>query len=555
MLAEFGGELPLASLRRQLAEGRIGRREFLRYAVLVGLAVPEALAEIGAAGTARAALPQGGTLRLGTRVKDIKNPHTYSWGAYDSNVCRQVCEYLTLTDHDNVTHPWLLERWQVSDDLQTWTLALRPGVKWHNGEDFTADQVIWNLRRLTDPAVGSSFLGLVKGYLMREVPDGTGADGKPRTRLVLWDAQAIERVDAHTVRLHCHSPQVAVPEHLFHYPALMLYPGDNGVFGPGAQGTGAFTLTDFEAGKLARVRAVKNYWGEGPQLEAIEFIDLGDDVSAGISALASRQVHGLVDTDPMQYPALHQIPFLQFYQVSTAETAVLRVKLDAKPFDDARVRQAMRLGLDNTEIMQVALRGLGTAGQNVHVAPVQPDYGRVPAVRRDVAQAKQLLADAGYPTGFETTLYLPASPGWLAAACQAAVEQWQEIGLRVKLSVMPGAAYWDVWTKVPFGCTLWYHRPLGVMVLGLAYRAGVPWNETGYANPAFDRLLAEAEGTLDAARRSAVMAELEAMLQADGPMVQPLWRTLFTFMDHAVQGFTMHPSQYVFGNQLALLAG
>jgi len=108
--------------------------------------------------------------------------------------------------------------------------------------------------------------------------------------------------------------------------------------------------------------------------------------------------------------------------------------------------------------------------------------------------------------------------------------------------------------QVPFGFTGWTHRPLGTMVLGLAYRTGVPWNEAKYSNKDFDNLLTTAEGTLDVAKRREIMAKLEAILQDDGPIVQPLWRSVFTFMDKRVQGFKMHPTQYIFGNQLGITA-
>jgi peptide/nickel transport system substrate-binding protein len=375
-------------------------------------------------------------------------------------------------------------------------------------------------------------------------------NGKKTTKL--WDANAIEKIDDHTVRLNCQAAQVAVPEHMFHYPFAMLFPGDNGVFGPGAMGTGPFELAEFELGKRALVKARKDYWGNKPNIDAVEFIDMGDDPAAPISALASKQVHGLINADPVQYDALKQMAHLKLYEVPTAETAVLRFKVTEKPFDDARVRKAMRLALDNAGIMQVALRGLGLPGDNSHVSPAQPDYADVGMMKRDVAAAKKLLADAGYPNGLDTEISVPADPPWNGAESQAAVEQWKEAGIRVNLKIMPGQEYWDVWTKVPLGCTIWYHRPLGVMVLGLAYRTGVPWNESGYANPEFDKILTEAEGTVDIGKRKELMGKLQKIMQEDGPIVQPLWRKNFTFYDEKVLGFKMHPTQYVFCNQLAL---
>lgn len=540
----------LGKLQSQLADGRMSRREFVRFATLLGMAAPAALGMAGleVPSPARAAtLPDGGTLRVGTRVKDLKTPHTYSWGGYDSNVSRQVIEYLTLTDADNITHPYLLEGWSASPDLKTWTLKVRKGVKWRNGQDFTADDVVWNLKQLTDASVGSSFVGLVKGYLLKETK---GANGK--TTSELWDANAIEKVDDHTVRLNCRAPQVAVPEHLFHYPAAMMYPGEKGVFQVGSQGTGPFELTVNDTGKRAAVRRVKQYWGEPAHLDSIEFIDTGDDPAAPIAALASRQLHGLIFGDPVQYDALKAMPFLQLYQVKSAETIVLRVKPAVKPFGDPRVRKAMKLALNSPPILEVALRDIGITGQHTHCSPAQPDTKPVTPMGFHIDEAKKLLAEAGFPNGLDTTLYVPNDLPWGVAQAQAAAEQWKQAGIRVKLNVMPGAEYWNVWTKVPFGSTVWYHRPLAMMIIGLGYRTGVPWNESGYSNPKLDSLLDEAEGTLDMDKRRDIMGQIEEIMQEDGPIAQPIWRNVFTFYDKSVQGVQIHPSNYFFGAQFAL---
>jgi peptide/nickel transport system substrate-binding protein len=299
------------------------------------------------------------------------------------------------------------------------------------------------------------------------------------------------------------------------------------------------------------VKAHKGYWGEAPYLDTIEFVDMGDDPAAAISALASDQIHGLIAADPVQYDALNANPNLKLYQIPTAETAVLRFKVTEKPFNDPRVRKAMRLGLDNNQVMQIAVRGLGLVGDHTHVSPAQPDFKEIPKMPRDVVAAKKLLADAGMPNGFETELFVPNDTAWIVAEAQAAVQQWQDIGVKVKLNVMPGAQYWDVWTKVPFGCTVWYHRPLGMMILGLGYRTGVPWNESSYSNPEFDQLLGEAERTIDLEKRRDLMAKLETIMHEDGPVAQPLWRNNFTFFAKSVVGVKMHPSGYFFGNRLA----
>ena len=533
----------LPKLRQQFAEGRCSRREFLRTATLLGVSATAAYSFLGLAApkaASAASMPKGGTYRYGLRVLDVSSPHTYAW--YEEQICRQVCEYLTKTAADNVTRPSLCEKWDASDDLRTWTLHLRQDVNWHNGRQFGADDVVWNLEHCLDPATGSSVLGLMKGYIM----DDAGEK--------VWDANAIERVDAHTVRLNLKVPQVALPEHLFHYPLPMLDPEEGGVFQPGSNGTGAFELVEVEVGVQARVKARSEYWGEGPYLDEVHYIDLGDDPSAGIGALASQQVHGWYHVDVTTLPVLQGIEHIHIHGATTAATGVARTRVDEKPFDDPRVRKAMRLAIDTPRVLELVFQTNGLAAEHHHVCPVHPEYKELPFMSRDVDAAKALLAEAGHPDGIDVEIACNNNEPWQISAVQAMVEQWADAGIRVNMNVMPGAAYWDIWTKAPFGMTGWAHRPLGLMVLGLAYRGGVPWNESGYSNPEFDRLLTEAEGILDVEERRVAIGELQKIMQEDGPIVQPIWRKVFAAHSKNLKGFSMHPTQYIFFNELALEA-
>jgi len=549
----------IPTLKRQLADHQIDRREFLRYAALLGMSATAAHAfvrkitgEPFVAPAAAQTLPKGGTLRLGMRCQDLKSPHTYSW-IESANVARQVLDYLAITGVDNVTRPGLIEKWEPSPDLKTWTLKVRRNIKWHNGRQFTADDVVWNLKRVLDAKTGSSTVGAMKSFMLDEFETGEKDDkGNAKKSTRLWDANAIQKVDTFTVKLNGKAANLAIPELLFHYPLLIMDPAENGEFKVGSNGTGAFTLVESEVGRRNVLKARKEpYWGGGPYLDELQFIDLGDDPAASVSALASKQVDGLYAADITQLDALQRIPHVQMYQVTTAYTATARVQ-PVKPFDDKRVRQALRYAIDSNVILQIAHKGLGQAGEHHHVSPVHPEYAKLPMFQRDVAKAKKLLADAGYPNGIDTEIICRPQPGWELLAVQAMVEQWKEAGIRVKINVMPSTQYWEVWTKVPFGFTTWAHRPLGVMSLALAYRTGVPWNESKYSNPEFDRLLTMAEGTLDVVARREIMAQLEKILQDDGPIVQPVWRAIFTFNDKRVQGYKAHPALYIFGHQLAI---
>lgn len=529
----------LPNLLDRFRTGRVDRREFLRTSTLLGLSATAAYAFAGiperGATVAPAQAQSAGTVRISMRVPALEDPATYAW-VFDSNVARQVCDYLTRTDENNITHPWLLDRWVASDDLKTWDLHLKRGIKWSNGDELVADHVIWNLTRWLDPSVGSSILGLMAGYLMND--DGTA----------MWDASAVEQVDDYHVRLNCRNRQLAVPEHLFHYPALILHPSENGKFGVGSMGTGAFTLEALEVGRRAALRRRDGYWGRRPALETVEFVDLGDEPAAEVTALVSGQVDGLYEASTSQYAALQQIERVQIYQVPTAQTAVARMQEIDEQWKDPRVRKAMRLALDTEKLLQIAHFGLGLPGEHHHVCPVHPEYADVSIMKQDIEGAKELLTEAGHPDGFETEIFCKQDPEWELICVQAMVQMWKEIGVQVNIQALPSAQYWDIWTAptAPFAFTEWTHRPLGIMNLGLAYRTNVPWNESHYSNPEFDRLLTEAEGILDVDERRKIMADLQRIMIEDGPTCIPLWRAVFTAMDKRLKGFKIHPTSYLF---------
>ncbi len=540
----------ISELRAQLRSGRIERREFLRTATLLGVSAVSAYAMAGVAEPAAAQTQPapGGRIRVCMRVGDVSKPHSNS-SVEASNVIRQVCEYLTRTGQDNITRPYLLERWEASADLKTWTLFIRPGVRWHSGRAFTADDAVWNLKRVLDPATGSSVLGLMKSYMCTET---TGADGKKTTQL--WAPNAIEKVDDHTVRLNCKEAQLAVPEHLFHYPLHMLDLAENGAFKVGANGTGPFQLTGLATGSRATLQAVPNYWGTQAKIGTLEFIDLGGDPAAWVAALASSQIDGLYELDIAQLGVVSALPTVTIYKTATAQTGVARVKYDQPPFNDKRVRQALKLAIDPQKVLSLIFGENGSVGENHHVAPVHPEYAKLPTVPPDPAKAKQLLAEAGHPNGLDLEITCRNSPVWEANAVTVMAEQWAAVGIRVKINNVPTSVFWDGWLKVPFGFTSWAHRPLGVMTLDLAYRSNAQWNESSYSNPEFDDLLTQADGILDPDKRRVVMAKVEALLQDDGPIVQPLWRNVQTAYGKHVTGFRPHPTQYIFGEELSLVS-
>ena len=531
-------------LKVDMDKGKITRRDFLRYSTLLGMSAFAAsqMAGLGWAKKAFAATPKrGGVLKVAGQVQKITHPAQFSWVA-PSNVGRQVAEYLTFTDGKNITHPYLLKNWEVSDDLKTWTLNLRQGIKWNNGDTFTADDVIFNFNQWMNKDVGSSMLGLVGEYL---------------------DLTGIERVDQYTVKLHLTKPEIAVPEHLFHYPALIMnHKTFQGDFIKAPVGTGPYTLESYLPGERAVLKARKDYWKEGadgkplPYMDGIEFIDMGTEMAPQIAALKSGEISyidlgdvGGVDV----FQALRNDPNIQIIPVTSASTRVLRMRVDMKPWDDNKVRTALKICQKNEKILSLAYMNEGLQGQDFHVYQLHPEYCEKPIPKYDPQRAKQLLKEAGYADGIDVNLSVGTWPEVVRYA-EILKQDAAPAGFRINIQTMPTSQYWEKWTEVDLGVTPWMHRPIGTMVLNLAYvtdDAGKPvaWNETRWSDPEFSKLLTQANGILNVDERRKVFCKLEDIQQSRGSIGIPFWRNAWYIMRKRVQDITPVASIYMTLNE------
>ena len=534
-------------MEKALTEGKCSRREFLRTVTLLGVSATAAYGMVGLPdifSSAHAATQKkGGVLRFGMQVQEMADPATYSW-TQKSIVARHIVEYLVETGPDNITRPNLAERWEASDDLKSWTFHLRKGIKWSNGDDFNSDDVVFNFTRWLDPKTGSSNLGLFDAML--EETGQKDAKGQPIKRMI---KNAVEKVDDHTVKLNLKSPVLSIPENLYNYPTAIVHRNfekEGGDLSKNPVGTGPYTLSEFRVGELARLTKRKEpYWGGDVFLDEIRFVDLGEDAGAYLAAIASNQVDGIYNLDLTTLEAAKNIPGIKIVEIPSTQTGVIRMKVTEKPFDDIRVRRAVQKTCDAQRQLDIAHRGLGIVAEHHHVAKIHPEYFALPPFKQDIEGAKKLLAEAGYPNGIELSCNVGNTEGvWEQDSVAVLKEDAAKAGINIKMNVMPQAQYWDVWTKAPLSLTSWTHRPLAVMVLGLAYRTGVPWNESSYANPEWDAALTEAESTLDVESRRAKMQRVEKILQDDAVMVQPFFRAVFTAIRDNVVGFEMHPTRY-----------
>jgi len=528
-----GDRVPAAieKMAGEVKAGQMDRREFLALASAFGASTAVAYSMIGLAAPTKALADEpkkGGTLRVAMSVKAQKDPRTYDWTEM-ANVTRSWLEPLVRYTHQFTFEPVLLESWDVNDDATEYTLHLRKGITWNNGDAFNADDVVANLNRWCEKEASGNSMAARVGALI-DTKTGKAKDG------------AITKVDDLTVKLKLNEPDIAIIPGFTDYPALVVHrdfdkDGADPIKKP--IGTGPFELVSYAVGTKAVVKRRENgkWWGGETPLDGVEFIDYGTDFNATLNAFESGEIDLDFETPADFIDALDKMDLVKS-EVATATTLVARTNITHKPYDDQRVRNALQMAVDNDAVMQLGYAGRGTVGENHHVAPIHPEYYPLAKKTRDAAAAKKLMADAGQ-ADFEHEL-ITVEDEWQKNTGDAIAGQLRDAGIKVKRTVLPGSTFWNDWTKYPYSMTIWYMRPLGVQVLALGYRSGEAWNETAYANPDFDAKLKQALSLADPDKRKEVMKDVEQILQDSGVIIQPFWQKLYCHMGKKVKNYGMH---------------
>ena len=528
--------------------GKLSRREFMARTTALGLTSAAAYGLIGMNAPAQAAAhaQQGGTMRIQMEIRALKDPRAFDWPQIAYYTAGWL-EYLVEYNNDGSFAPMLLESWEVNEDATQYTLRVRQGVTWNDGTPFTAEDVARNIIGWCDKSVeGNSMAGRFATLI--DEATGQAAEG------------AVVVVDEHTVQLNLPVADITLIAGMSDYPAQIVPADFNAEDMTGnAKGTGPYLPDELEVGvKGSLVRNDGHEWwgyaaGKGAYIDRFEFIDYGTDPSAWVAAASADEVDVIYETVGDFVDILDSLGW-EKSEVASGSTVVIRpnqlAEVDGvKPYADVRVRRAIAMAVNNEVCLELGYANRGVAARNQHVGPMHPEWADVPALEHDPEGALALLTEAGM-ADFEMEI-ISIDDDWRRNTTDAVAAQLRDAGFNVKRTVIPGSTFWNDWTKYPFSSTDWNHRPLGTQVLALAYRSGEAWNETGFANPEFDALLAEANGIADAERRREVMMKLQTIMRDEGVTLQPYWRSIYRHVKPGVVGGEMNiaylPRLYEFG--------
>ena len=509
-----GGAGPFSPSRRQVLGGAAG-------AVALG-----ALAACGSSKSSSSSSPsaaasgtpkRGGNFRVGVSGGGAKDIFDGQNIITKPDQARLVTAFETLVNYDEnykLVYDGLAEE-VTQDKPSQWTIKLRKGVEFHNGKTLNADDVIYSLQRITTKKNG------LTGY----------------ASLASVDPKQIKKMDDQTVRMTLKTPDSTIADALAAYTSGIVPAGYRTYPSPQI-GTGPYRLQKFTPGQQSVSTRNENYWRTGqPYFDQVTVIDF-PDATAQVNALLAGQIDAMTDLPASQVAVAKSHGTIAVLVSKTGGWLPLCMAVDAPPFNDNRVRQAMRLVVDRQAMVQQVLSGYGSIANDLY-APFDPAFNSgLPQRARDVEQAKSLLKQAGHEN---LTVDLHTTPGGAGMVSTATVfaTQAKDAGITVNIRNDPNF-YGDQYLKLPFSVDFWGTRNYLQQVAQGSLPTS-PYNETHWppkSGPGsnFTSLYQQAVAATDAAKRTELIHEMQKLEYENGGYIIPFYGDLVDAASTKVKG-------------------
>jgi peptide/nickel transport system substrate-binding protein len=459
----------------------------------------------------------GGTLRVGVAgggADDSIDAHVLAT-VPDISRAFQLYEPLAGRDTNSDFQLVLAESIEPDEKALNWTVRLREGITFHNGKPVRADDVLFSLRRIIDPKdpkTGAASIGYV-------------------------DIDGSRKLDSRTVRFRLKFPNVGFPDDVGQY-FNSIVPTDYDPKKP--VGTGPFMYDSFTPGERSVFKRYPDYWREGlPRVDEVVIIDFPDDTPR-LNALLSGQVDAITNLPPGQ---IAQVKANDQFKVLISETGgwqPFTMRVDKAPFDDVKVRQAMRLIVDREQMIAQVLSGQGRVANDLY-SPYDPAYNdELPQRRQDLDRAKSLLRQAGQSDLRVELVTSPVFQGIVEAA-QVIAEQAKGAGVTITVrKVDTGTFYGDNYLQWTFAQDFWATRTY-LSQVAQGSLPDSPFNETHWEDPEFLDLIALARAELDDARRTELLHEAQRIEYERGGYIVWSFSNQVDAYSDTVGGF--HPAR------------
>jgi peptide/nickel transport system substrate-binding protein len=513
------------------ARGRISRREFIRRGTLVGLSMGSISAVIaacggaaspspsqssGAAGTpaagassSAAAVKTGGSIKVACQ-KPVKLDTIAMQDLASYGITAQSFEFLcTLAPDATNIAPGLAEKWTPNADNSEWVFNLRKGVKWQDGTDFTADDVVATMERMVAAGTAAIKGVIAKGSAVATDPNTVTfklaqANGNFPYLVSVFNAQSLITPKGYTTGTT-----------LDKKPA----------------GTGPWKLDSYDVASGAKFSRNENWWGGKTPLDSVEWVFFAD-TAAMVTAIQGGQVDAIVQFDVLSGAQLFDDPNITVVSTPTANHRQIWMRCDTGAFKDKRVRQAFALTIDRPTLVTQLFKDKAIVANDHVIAPFYPYFDpSVPQRVQDIDKAKQLLADAGASNVNVTLEY-----GQQFEIADLAV-LLQSNAAKAGINITPhgqdnGQFYGAAWCPEKpadppcsgaseFGIVDYGHRPTPDLYCNAALQTHGVWNSSQYSSPEFDAAFKEFQSAVGVDAQKTACTKIETILNEDVPIGLP----------------------------------